>query len=551
MEAPHAPDDDEARYLSSFCQGEFASLAPFLNASVDFLSIVTEERLVRAVRDQRVEQGVKEELEKLVPRFLRAHSVVVDGRRRTLASCLDPGEALQEVFLPAVAPSSVNEEEMLSGFVLSNVVERREFVELLACLSQTTPDPEWIDRADALIALLDRLRARSEEGLWVKASHHELFAVDHGCARVELAYSSVIGSFLAKNVPELWSFHQMPARRGIADIVLCSDFQECGKFDPVCIMECGMRENNHSDMRKSLRGHAVNFSPIVPSGKYFLGVEIRDVDSLQPYIRVKAFFRVLGDDAVREVMLWNGHESSFRCMLAQTMKAVALAARQGAPRGSHWRVVTQNVAVDLRENVIYKAYNYRDRWAHVAATSRSDPEMSMRWIPGCTIVVAQEDFTLIRYAAIRGETTARRASDFVPLFEQLAKLHAEGLVHGDVRAYNMLFPAAGGVLIDFDFCGSEAVKTYPQGFQIDLPDSKRHESARPGSVLRKEHDCFSLGAVLTMYDCEADREGWKELIGSLQNDRPELGSCLTLLRRVGSADVRWKGAPVSDCFFDR
>jgi hypothetical protein len=113
----------------------------------------------------------------------------------------------------------------------------------------------------------------------------------------------------------------------------------------------------------------------------------------------------------------------------------------------------------------------------------------------------------------------------------------------------MLFPATGGVLIDFDYSGTHAKKMYPMCFWAKLPDTERHLRARAGSLLRKEHDCFSLGAVLAMYECVAERE-WKEVIRALQSARPELGSCLALLRCVGSAGVRWTKDPVVDCFGD-
>jgi hypothetical protein len=548
------PAAGEEAFLSAFCVGRFGGLEPILHGLVvSDLRGYTEEKLMKLVEDWCAKKGVGEERHQLVPPLL-LHEVSVDGKQRTLATFLASAVEVadQEVYPAPVAPSSVKEEDLKSSFVVSSVIEQYEFVELLSCLSEGSPNQNWIGRANELVMLLDRLRGRKADSL-VAVSHHELFANDCGCSKLELAYSSVIGSFLARNMPELWSFHQMPARRGTSDILLCCcDRDIGGKFSPLCVIECGMGSKSEADMRKSLRGYAVNFCPIVPVGKYFLGVELLDVDSTRPYIRVKAFFRINNDARVHEVMLWNGKQAEFSGMWARLMEAIVLAARHNfhvaaGPRTT-WRVLTKNVGANLKENLIFKVFDYRDRWDDVGVSSRRDPVISQDWIPNCKVVAHQQDFTLISYPIIEGNTTARYASEFVPLFEQLEKLHAKGLVHGDIRAYNMLFPRTGGILIDFDYSGKDAVKQYPDGFWTDLPDTKRHKRAVAGALLRKEHDCFSLGAVLSFYACETDVAGWKELVESLQCGRPDLDQSLARLRRIGNASVKWLVESVIDPF---
>ena len=100
-------------------------------------------------------------------------------------------------------------------------------------------------------------------------------------------------------------------------------------------------------MRKSLRGYAVNYCPIVPVGKYFLGVEWLNVDSASTVrLRVKAFYRVPNAARVHEVMLWNQEEGTeLHVMLARVMCAVRRAEEHnyGAANRKDWRMLSRNV----------------------------------------------------------------------------------------------------------------------------------------------------------------------------------------------------------------
>ena len=63
------------------------------------------------------------------------------------------------------------------------------------------------------------------------------------------------------------------------------------------------------------------------------------------------------------------------------------------------------------------------------------------------------------------------------------------LCHGDVRLANIMFGKNKSSLIDFDYCGVEGVRLYPNGYNTDLLDTRRHEEAVGGNTLSKEHDC--------------------------------------------------------------
>ena len=82
-------------------------------------------------------------------------------------------------------------------------------------------------------------------------------------------------------------------------------------------------------------------------------------------------------------------------------------------------------------------------------------------------------------------------------------LHAEGLVHGDVRVDNILLyrPEAvsdetiycgdiRAMLVDFDWAGCEGEATYPRN--INMLTVSWPAGVKPGSLITKEHDTTML-----------------------------------------------------------
>ena len=71
---------------------------------------------------------------------------------------------------------------------------------------------------------------------------------------------------------------------------------------------------------------------------------------------------------------------------------------------------------------------------------------------------------VIRYNKIEGSHFASDAKNFQDIAEALVKLHAQGLVHGDIRGLNMVFPEGengASRFIDFDFTGVAEVDRHP------------------------------------------------------------------------------------------
>jgi serine/threonine protein kinase len=92
---------------------------------------------------------------------------------------------------------------------------------------------------------------------------------------------------------------------------------------------------------------------------------------------------------------------------------------------------------------------------------------------------------------------AKRPADFIPIINHLLHLHKQGFVHGDIRAFNIVFDGMNGKLIDFDLSGKVGETRYPPGYKTELPDSYRcgvmHE------LVKKRDDWYALGKVIFIF----------------------------------------------------
>ena len=111
------------------------------------------------------------------------------------------------------------------------------------------------------------------------------------------------------------------------------------------------------------------------------------------------------------------------------------------------------------------------------------------WTPGNSLRV-------IRTPYRPGFHVATRPTSFLPIIDDLVKLHDMGFVHGDIRGFNTVFDENGrGCLIDFDLGGEHGNAQYPPGYRVDLRDGKRIEVQDP-SIIEKWHDWFALGRLI-------------------------------------------------------
>ena len=120
------------------------------------------------------------------------------------------------------------------------------------------------------------------------------------------------------------------------------------------------------------------------------------------------------------------------------------------------------------------------------------------YIPGCNMWC---DNTVMAYPKIEGSHFPSTFGQVIQVLRQLCILWKKNLCHGDVRLANMIFGENDSQLIDFDFCGVEGERKYPNGYNIELDDTKRHPKALPGSLLQRSHDWFSFQFILQSISC--------------------------------------------------
>ena len=96
-----------------------------------------------------------------------------------------------------------------------------------------------------------------------------------------------------------------------------------------------------------------------------------------------------------------------------------------------------------------------------------------------------------------GSHTCTSIGQAIEVVEWLQDMHSKGYVHGDIRAFNLVFSDDGGsVVIDFDFGGRSGEVTYPQGYNTLLEDGSRID-CDGGNDITPERDLISLLYVLT------------------------------------------------------
>ena len=121
----------------------------------------------------------------------------------------------------------------------------------------------------------------------------------------------------------------------------------------------------------------------------------------------------------------------------------------------------------------------------------------------------KKNFLVISIPYRKGIHYAKRPRSFLPIIDQLQKLHKAGFVHGDIRAFNTVFGEKEddpGYLIDFDF--SDVPNSfYPEGYKGELRDGHRigegYSGPLPDDQQRDEneqmqtwHDWYALGRLI-------------------------------------------------------
>uniref|UniRef100_A0A7S2XKI1 Protein kinase domain-containing protein n=1 Tax=Attheya septentrionalis TaxID=420275 RepID=A0A7S2XKI1_9STRA len=136
-----------------------------------------------------------------------------------------------------------------------------------------------------------------------------------------------------------------------------------------------------------------------------------------------------------------------------------------------------------------------------------------------------------------GRHFAKTPAAFIPIINELEKLHNEGFVHGDIRGFNTVFTDEGnhGWLIDFDFGGkvNKAGPVYPDGYKRHLGDGKR--IGKEENRIEKWHDFYALGNLFFSSHEFVEGDGksqWFRRIFAAASKK-------SLSRRIDSASRKW------------
>jgi serine/threonine protein kinase len=99
---------------------------------------------------------------------------------------------------------------------------------------------------------------------------------------------------------------------------------------------------------------------------------------------------------------------------------------------------------------------------------------------------------------VAGEHIPKTISDLQHITRELRTLHKEGIKHGDIRLWNMVFAKDGAKLLDFDFAGRNVF--YPDGYAKHLPDAGLRRPGTKHEEITEACDIKALLSVFLMFD---------------------------------------------------
>ena len=225
-----------------------------------------------------------------------------------------------------------------------------------------------------------------------------------------------------------------------------------------------------------------------------------------------------------------------------------------------------NVIIDLEQKLVYKVF-YAAK-ACEELLKKEDIARSLEWnlkyLPGAKSVYSGTNVgtgaiavtDVLSYCYVEGDVIAKVVGQVIDVLKHLQRLHGDGVCHGDIRGYNMVFAEDGkSCLLDYDFSrpivvpgnpatpqsrersesahaqqpsmgdagpgqSVEPLPCYPALYVAEgLPDVTRHKDATALSPMAFKHDLFAMFSVLNRYKCKSIQHDtiWKEALGQLQS----------------------------------
>lgn len=456
--------------------------------------------------------------------------------------------ALREALFPYIVqtPSSASLSDVEACCESMSLLSSPIYLDVIREFVSTTKQPtgEFEEEEGALLLeVLHLCERKTVKGRpFLDGLSQGLFAESGGGALNESLSSATLCASLAALRPMVggqsarW-LHQVPERAGgEVDIQLCVVSRDDPRvWAPVMVMEVG-RSRAKDGKHTQASAYAINVSTqLVHITDVFLLAEL----VLHPTGSSGAFAWLtltgchLGSERrLARVPLWNGPLSaaSFVHLLRACDMVAAWNTRED-PGVAPWRRLNANVAISGGR--VYKVFDYRGR--KVPEEERRQAALSLRWIPCCEVEVECDDCVVISYPRLEGNHKPTSVGHFSTLIEHVRGLHERGVIHGDIRASNVIFgPGQAARLIDFDLAG-DGDRRYPSGFNHDIEDGTRHRGATAGRCLDFMHDCAALAGLMEMVELCPKCAWWEDARTAVEEG--DLGGALRLLEAHRDASL--------------
>jgi hypothetical protein len=230
-----------------------------------------------------------------------------------------------------------------------------------------------------------------------------------------------------------------------------------------------------------------------------------------------------------QIRLAKGVASANDDNLSRLMGGIALAGFGAAASGDHQFNVSRATTIyDSMHNTRINISFFNNFWIKVfPEQSQRRAAINLAQIPGAHLVVDTPSLKVMRYPNIEGtvEPATMTPQLFLHAAQALATLHQQGIVHGDVRMYNLVVdpPTRRVQWIDFDFAIHKSERgRYPSNWNRDITDGERHPAANAEEPIEECHDVFAFLAMVKLYqkDCLMVAETMANVILWLEQQQP-------------------------------
>ena len=330
--------------------------------------------------------------------------------------------------------------------------------------------------------------------------------------------------------------HQSPLLRGSCDISVYMDIRE-GFSHPSCCIEVGLSTSYTVESKiAQVTAEANYLLKQMPAGMWTPVLSVIMIIPGEIHISM-CFLSRDGDQQELDPKIARikiaqcplSAESIFALLQALVMfnEMVKRVIANRAQFSDSIMTPQPNSNVLVLGDTVYKVYDYRGSrlvsgrrspsWYFTVSALHTPPLLdNLRYE-----VEDQHGLSIISYEKVSGNHYPSCVGDLLDILETIYIMAKADLVHGDIRLANMIFlPTVSssssaavstgrrGVLIDFDFSGRCGKDIYPDGFNVDIEDGKRHEDvkskARGSCTLQHQHDIFGFVAVCRLFELQSD-----------------------------------------------